>query len=114
MLLLQIPPTEFRDVQIHCPLSEPDQSTEGGLKLHRKSLCIKCRLSASRACQLPKDLSAESVRGNESDVKQPSLEERVAVRKEALKLVSQLSGDIAAKATKQGLKMCILAVGCAC
>lgn len=45
------------------------------------------------------------MQGDESSLKQPSSEERVAVRKEALKLISNLSGDIAAKASKQGLKM---------
>ena len=45
------------------------------------------------------------MQGGERSLKQPSSEERVAVRKEALKLISKLSGDIAAKASKQGLKM---------
>ena len=103
--LLQIPPTEFRDVQLHCPPSEPDQSAEEGLTLHSRSLCLKCRLSVSRACQLTKDATTDSMQGDERSHKQPSSEERVAVRKEALKLISKLSGDIAAKASKQGLKM---------
>ena len=45
------------------------------------------------------------MQGGNDIVKQPTSEERVAVRKEALKLISKLSGDVAAKASKQGLKM---------
>lgn len=105
LCLLQIPPTEFRDVQTDCPLSDLDQPAEEGLKLHSKSRCLKCRLSTSHVCQLPEDACTESMQGDENSLKQSSSEERVAVRKEALKLVSKLSGDIAAKATKQGLKM---------
>lgn len=105
LCLLQVPPTEFRDVQTDCPLSDLDQPAEEELKLHRKSHCLKCRLFSSPVCQFPKDACSESMHGVENSPKQSSSEERVAVRKEALKLVSKLSGDIAAKATKQGLKM---------
>lgn len=47
----------------------------------------------------------EPLQSGNNIVKQPPAEERVAVRKEALKLISKLSGDVAAKSSKQGLKM---------
>lgn len=95
-----------RDLLTECTVAVLDQPTEDWLQQHSKSDCLKCRLvSSSHICQLPEDASTEAVQGGNDIVKKPSSEERVAVRKEALKLVSKLSGDVAAKASKQGLKM---------
>ena len=86
--------------------TEVDQPADEGLK-HIPTNCLECRWSLSSGSTAFQN-GLDEVDGS------PSKEEREAVRKETLRIVTKMSSDVASNANKQGLKMCVCVCVCVC